>query len=138
MAKPNNASRQERSTGFKASIRPYRGRCAMSVPTKRPWGDCQEKRGRAFRSDAQTDFGSGRARWAGERLWAEYEIHAAGFNLGALVRALFGRGMPKEAAEATKGLVLIARTNLAWATLIVAVIDNKFALIALAVSASVI
>ena len=54
------------------------------------------------------------------------------------MRALFGRETPKEAAEATKGLVLIARTNLTWASLIVAVIDSKSTLIALAVSANVI
>ena len=54
------------------------------------------------------------------------------------MRALFGSETPKEAAEATRGLVLIARTNLAWASLIVAAIDNKSTLIALAVSENVI
>ena len=54
------------------------------------------------------------------------------------MRALFGSETPKEAAEATRGLVLIARTNLAWASLIVAAIDNKSTLVALAVRANVI
>jgi hypothetical protein len=48
-------------------------------------------------------------------------IHVAGFNLGILMRALFGRGTPKEAAGA---LLFVVPSDVALALAILAVIDG--------------
>jgi len=50
-----------------------------------------------------------------ENVHKRYLIHVAGFNLGVLMRALTGRGTPKEAADAASGLLWIVQTDEAWA-----------------------
>jgi transposase len=50
-----------------------------------------------------------------ENVHKRYLIHVAGFNLGVLMRALTGRGTPKEAADAASGLLWIVQTDNAWA-----------------------
>jgi hypothetical protein len=51
-------------------------------------------------------------------------IHATGYNLGILMRALFRRGTPKEAAGAKIALVLVVTSDVALALAIIAVIDG--------------
>ena len=43
-----------------------------------------------------------------------YLIHVAGFNLGILMRALFGSGTPREAASAKSTLLLLFSSMLPW------------------------
>ena len=46
-----------------------------------------------------------------ENVHKRYLIHVAGFNLGILMRALFGSGTPKQAASARTPAVLIVQTS---------------------------
>ncbi|MFZ1885722.1 MAG: hypothetical protein WAU53_19490 [Rhodoplanes sp.] len=59
-----------------------------------------------------------------ENLHKRYLIHVAGFNLGILMRALFGRGTPKEAAGVKIALVFVVPSDVALALAIIAVIDG--------------
>ena len=56
-------------------------------------------------------------------------IHVAEFNLEILMRALFGRGTPKEAAGITYALVFVILSNIAWAFIILAVVDGAPAML---------
>jgi len=62
------------------------------------------------RSFAQIlDRGGMRRTWLRGRennVHKRYLIHVAGFNLGVLMRALYGQGTPREAAEAVSALIL--------------------------------
>jgi hypothetical protein len=51
------------------------------------------------------------------------QSHVAGFNLGILMRALFGCGTPKEAAGITNVLVFVIPSDVAGALVILAIID---------------
>ena len=53
-----------------------------------------------------------------ENIAKRYLIHVADFNLGVLMRALTGRGTPKEAADAASGLLWIVQTDEAWAIIL--------------------
>ena len=55
------------------------------------------------------DRGGMRRAWlrGRENIAKRYLIHVAGFNLGVLMRALFGRGTPREAADIASGLLWI-------------------------------
>ena len=55
------------------------------------------------------DRGGMRRAWlrGRENIHKRYLIHVAGFNLGVLMRALYGQGTPKEAAEANRACVFI-------------------------------
>ncbi|MGA8157674.1 MAG: hypothetical protein WB822_15995 [Rhodoplanes sp.] len=59
-----------------------------------------------------------------ENLHKRYLIHVAGFNLGILMRALFGRGTPKEAAGVKIALVFVVPSDVPLALAIIAVIDG--------------
>jgi transposase len=54
-----------------------------------------------------------------------YLIHVAGFNLGILMRALFGCGTPREAASVKNALLFIIQTDGAMARAIIAEIDGE-------------
>ena len=59
------------------------------------------------------DRGGMRRAWlrGRENLHKRYLIHVAGFNLGILMRALFGCGTPREAASASQAFLLVAQTE---------------------------
>jgi transposase len=59
------------------------------------------------------DRGGMRRAWLRGRdnLHKRYLIHVAGFNLGVLMRALFGCGTPREAAGASKLLLFVVQTE---------------------------
>jgi transposase len=59
------------------------------------------------------DRGGMRRAWlrGRENLHKRYLIHVAGFNLGVLMRALFGCGTPREAAGASKLLLFVVQTE---------------------------
>lgn len=56
-------------------------------------------------------------------------IHVAGFNLGILMRALIGRGTPREAASAKDALLFIIQTDAVLAIAIFAVINGAPAML---------
>ena len=43
-----------------------------------------------------------------------YLVHGAAFNLGLLMRALFGAGTPREAADRRKALYALLRCLILW------------------------
>jgi len=66
-----------------------------------------------------------------ENVHKRYLVHVAGYNLGILMRALFGAGTPREAASAKNALLLVIQTNVAMAIVTVAEIDGEMALLAI-------
>ena len=75
------------------------------------------------------DRGGMRRAWlrGRENIHKRYLIHVAGFNLGVLMRALHGRGTPREAAEATCAFFFALQTHAALAFGLIAVVDGQFA-----------
>lgn len=69
-----------------------------------------------------------------ENVHKRYLIHVAGFNLGVLMRALFGFGTPKEAADARRGMLFVVQTDAACAIILATVIDGQPALLVAAVA----
>ena len=59
------------------------------------------------------DRGGMRRAWlrGRENLHKRYLIHVAGFNLGVLMRALFGCGTPREAAGASQAFLFVVQTQ---------------------------
>jgi transposase len=72
------------------------------------------------------DRGGMRRAWlrGRENVHKRYLIHVAGFNLGILMRALVGRGTPREAASAKDALLFIIQTDATLAIGFFAVIDG--------------
>ena len=66
-----------------------------------------------------------------ENVQKRYLIHVAGFNLGVLMRAMFGQGTPREAAEALKAFIFVARTDASVAFGLIAVLNGQLAAILL-------
>ncbi len=64
-----------------------------------------------------------------ENLHKRYLIHVAGFNLGVLMRALYGQGTPREAAETLHALIIVLRTEAALVFVLIATIDGELAVI---------
>jgi hypothetical protein len=77
------------------------------------------------------DRGGMRRAWlrGRENVHKRYLIHVAGFNLGILMRALLGRGTPREAAGASNALLFIIQTDAALAIAIFAIIDDAPAML---------
>jgi len=88
------------------------------------------------RSFAHTlDRGGMRRAWlrGRENTAKRYLIHVAGFNLGILMRALIGRGTPRELVEAAKSaLLFVIQTDSATAIVITAEIDGAPAMLVIA------
>ena len=82
------------------------------------------------------DRGGMRRAWlrGRENVHKRYLIHVAGFNLGILMRALFGRGTPREAAGAKNALLFIIQTDVALAFAILAVIDGAPAMLVIVIA----
>ena len=64
-----------------------------------------------------------------ENLHKRYLIHVAGFNLGVLMRALYGQGTPREAAETLYALIIVLRTEAALVFVLIATVDGELAVI---------
>jgi len=72
--------------------------------------------------------GMRRARLRGrENIHKRYLIHVAGFNLGVLMRALFGQGTPRQAAQAKNAFAFVIRTDDALLFVIFALGDGDIA-----------
>ena len=82
------------------------------------------------------DRGGMRRAWlrGRENIAKRYLIHVAGFNLGVLMRALIGRGTPRELAAAKNAILFVVQTDLAIAVVVVAEIDGALAMLALIVA----
>jgi hypothetical protein len=74
------------------------------------------------------DRGGMRRAWlrGRENIHKRYLIHVAGFNLGVLMRALYGQGTPREAAEAAMAFLFVLQTDAAIAFGLIAVIEGEF------------
>jgi transposase len=79
------------------------------------------------------DRGGMRRAWlrGRENVHKRYLIHVAGFNLGILMRALFGYGTPREAADLKNAILLVIQTDVAMAIVIVAKIEGRLAMLAI-------
>ena len=73
------------------------------------------------------DRGGMRRAWlrGRENVHKRYLIHVAGFNHGVLMRALHGRGTPREAAEARVAFIFVWQTDALLVFGLIAVIDAK-------------
>jgi len=69
-----------------------------------------------------------------ENIHKRYLIHVAGFNLGVLMRALFGYGTPKEAACARNVLLFVIYTDLELAIVMIAETDSELAMLVIVVA----
>ena len=69
------------------------------------------------------DRGGMRRAWVRgrENVQKRYLIHVAAFNLGILMRALFGHGTPREAASVTSAILFVIQSD---ASLAIAVVVN--------------
>ena len=99
--------------------------------------DAMRRRGeKVERSFAHSlDRGGMRRAWlrGRENVHKRYLIHVAGFNLGILMRELFGWGTPREAASARNTLLFVSRHDDAIAFLIIAQINGDMALLVIMV-----
>jgi transposase len=75
------------------------------------------------------DRGGMRRAWLRGRgdVHKRYLIHVAGFNLGVLMRALYGQGTPKEAADALNAFVFVMETDAALTFALIAVVNGELA-----------
>ena len=82
------------------------------------------------------DRGGMRRAWlrGRENVHKRYLIHVAGFNLGILMRALFGSCTPREAASAKSAILFVIQFDAALAIAIVANIEGKPAILVIIVA----
>jgi transposase len=82
------------------------------------------------------DRGGMRRAWlrGRENLQKRYLIHVAGFNLGVLMRALFGCGTPREAAGAHQAFLFVVQTENALVFLLIGRSDGETGAVLLAIS----
>ena len=85
------------------------------------------------------DRGGMRRAWlrGRENLHKRYLIHVAGFNLGILMRALFGSGTPREAASAAPVVLFVFQTENMLLFAFVARASNENAALLIAISTDV-
>ena len=85
------------------------------------------------------DRGGMRRAWlrGRENLQKRYLIHVAGFNLGILMRAMFGQGTPREAADAQSAILFVIQADSAMVIVMIAEIDGKMAALVIAIMTAV-
>ena len=69
-----------------------------------------------------------------ENVHKRYLIHVAGFNLGILMRALFGKGTPKEAASVKNAFLFVIQSEVAVAIAIMAEINGETTMLVITVA----
>lgn len=126
IAEPKPAKGYLRWNGDEAARRAvYANRARLTSGVGR---DAMRKRGELVeRSFAHVlDRGGMRRAWlrGRENVHKRYLIHVAGFNLGILMRALFGKGTPREAASVTNAFLFWFQSDLGWAIAIAAEIQG--------------
>ena len=82
------------------------------------------------------DRGGMRRAWlrGRENVHKRYLIHVAGFNLGILMRALFGAGTPKEASNAGTTAMIIVQTDEALAIILTHEAKGEIATLVIAIN----
>ena len=82
------------------------------------------------------DRGGMRRAWlrGRENVHKRYLIHVAGFNLGVLMRARYGQGTPREAAEALYALFFVLQSDAALALALIAAVDGELVAILIIVA----
>jgi len=82
------------------------------------------------------DRGGMRRAWlrGRENVHKRYLIHVAGFNLGILMRALFGKATPREAAGVRNAFLFVIQTDTAVVLAISAEIDRETTMLAMIVT----
>ena len=63
-----------------------------------------------------------------------YLVHVAGYNLGILMRALFGAGTPKEAAAVRNALLFVVHAPDTIIMVVLAVIDDQRAVLVITIT----
>jgi len=100
--------------------------------------DAMRKRGEIVeRSFAHVlDRGGMRRTWLRGRqnVHKRYLIHVVGYNLGILMRALFGAGTPKEAAAARNVAMLVIHAQDTVAIVVLAEFDGEVAALVIAIA----
>ena len=71
-----------------------------------------------------------------ENVHKRYLVHVAGYNLGILMRALFGAGTPREAAAIGNAFVFVIHVQDTIAIVLFAVFDAEIAVLVIAITAS--
>ena len=71
---------------------------------------------------------------AAKNVHKRYLVHVAGYNLGVLMRALFGAGTPREAAAARNAFVFVIQPAQAIVVVVVAACDAQIAALVIAVA----
>ena len=61
-------------------------------------------------------------------------IHVAAFNLGILMRALFGHGTPREAASVTRAILFVIQSDASLAIAVVVNFDGKSTMLGIIVA----
>jgi DDE family transposase len=69
-----------------------------------------------------------------ENVHKRYLVHVAGYNLGILMRALFGAGTPKEAAACTDAAILVIHAQDTVAIVVLAVFDAEITALVIAIA----
>ena len=82
------------------------------------------------------DRGGMRRAWLRDRenVHKRYLIHVAGFNLGILMRALFGQGTLRQAASARSALLFVVQTDSAMVVTMITEVDGETAALLIAVA----
>jgi len=85
------------------------------------------------------DRGGMRRAWlrGRENVHKRYLIHVAGFNLGILMRAMFGQGTPREAADAQSAILFVIQADSAMVIVMIAEIDGEMAALVIAIMTAV-
>jgi hypothetical protein len=85
------------------------------------------------------DRGGMRRAWlrGRENVHKRYLIHVAGFNLGILMRAMFGQGTPREAASARRALLFFVQSNSTLAIAVISAIDGETAMLIITIAPDV-
>ena len=117
----------------RAAVYGDRGRLKSGVSKQ-----AMRKRGeRVERSFAHIlDRGGMRRAWlrGRENVRKRYLIHVAGFNLGILMRAMFGQGTPREAASARTALLFFAQSDSTLAIVLLSAIDGQTAMLVIIIA----
>jgi len=137
IAEPNPAKGYLRWHGDDAARRAvYANRVRLKSGVGR---DAMRRRGEMVeRSFAHVlDRGGMRRAWlrGRENVHKRYLIHVAGFNLGILMRALFAKGTPREAASVKNAYLFVIQSDVALAIAIIAKIQGETTVLAITVAA---
>ena len=82
------------------------------------------------------DRGGMRRAWlrGRENIHKRYLVHVAGFNLGILMRALFGYGTPREAASTRSAHLFVIQIEIALVIVMIGDIDGELAMLVIVVA----